>query len=96
MKDKFLLFRGTKTSVNIDNVEERKIHDHFNFVTQKLEKLHKNVMWNMYIGRSYLDKVSNQNFAKNFANRSRQEWEAEATTYSFGSRASLEFCKAPL
>lgn len=46
--------------MNIDNVEERKIHDHFNFVTQKLEKLHKNVMWNMYIGRSYLDKVSEQ------------------------------------
>ena len=53
--------------MNIDNVEERKIHDHFNFVTQKLEKLHKNVMWNMYIGRSYLDKVSNQKFVKNFA-----------------------------
>ena len=53
--------------MNIDNVEERKIHDHFNFVTQKLEKLHKNVMWNMYIGRSYLDKVSHQKFVKNFA-----------------------------
>ena len=50
--------------MNIDNVEERKIHDHFNFVTQKLEKLHKNVMWNLYIGRSYLDKVSQQKFAK--------------------------------
>ena len=66
------IFRGTKTSVNIDNVEERKIHDHFNFVTQKLEKLHKNVMWNMYIGRSYLDKVSNQKFA----------WGGRATTYN--------------
>ena len=54
----YFVIRGTKTSVNIDNVEERKIHDHFNFVTTKLEKLHKNLMWNMFIGRSYLDKVS--------------------------------------
>ena len=49
--------RGTKTSINIDNMEERKIQEHFNFVTAKLEKLHKNLMWNMFIGRSYLDKI---------------------------------------
>lgn len=52
------MFRGTKTSVNIDNVEERKVHDHFNSVTSRLEKLHKSLMWNMFIGRSFLDKVS--------------------------------------
>ena len=51
------MFRGTKTSVNIDNVEERKVHDHFNSVTSRLEKLHKSLMWNMFIGRSFLDKV---------------------------------------
>ena len=50
--------RGTKTSINIDHIEEKKIQEHFNFVTTKLEKLHKNLMWNMFIGRSYLDKVS--------------------------------------
>ena len=50
--------RGTKTSVNIDNVEERKIQEHCNYVTAKLEKLHKNIMWNIYVGRSYLDKVA--------------------------------------
>ena len=53
----FLIFSGAKTSVNIDNVEEKKIHEHFDFVTTKLEKLHKNLMWNMFVGRSYLDKV---------------------------------------
>ena len=52
-----MMFRGTKTSVNIDNMEERKVHDHFNLVTSKLEKLHKSLMWNMFIGRSFLDKV---------------------------------------
>ena len=36
--------------MNIDNVEERKIHEHFNFVTNKLEKLHKSLMWNLFIG----------------------------------------------
>jgi len=52
-----LFNRGAKTSVNIDNVEEKKIHEHFDFVTTKLEKLHKNLMWNMFVGRSYLDKI---------------------------------------
>ena len=51
-----MICRGTKTSINIDHMEERKIQDHFNFVIAKLEKLHKNLMWNMFIGRSYLDK----------------------------------------
>ena len=27
-------------------------------MTAKLEKLHKNIMWNIYVGRSYLDKVA--------------------------------------
>ena len=53
----FLIFSGAKTSVNIDNVEEKKIHEHFDFVTTKLEKLHKNLKWNMFVGRSYLDNV---------------------------------------
>ena len=46
--------RGNKTSINVDNVEEKKIHEHYEFVTTKLQKLHKSVMWNMYIGRSFL------------------------------------------
>ena len=81
--------------MNIDNVEERKIHDHFNFVTQKLEKLHKNVMWNMYIGRSYLDKVSNQKFEKSLQ-KPQLLWLSEATTCNFGNWAYLVFCKALL
>ena len=39
-------------------MEERKIQEHCNYVTAKLEKLHKNIMWNIYVGRSYLDKVA--------------------------------------
>ena len=43
--------------MNIDNVEERKIHEHFNFVTNKLEKLHKSLMWNLFIGTYYVHAV---------------------------------------
>ena len=28
--------RGNKTGIHIDNVEEKKIHEHFEFVTSKL------------------------------------------------------------
>jgi hypothetical protein len=48
--------RGHKTNINIDKVEEGKICEHFEFVTTKLQKLHKGVMWNMFIGRSFLEK----------------------------------------
>jgi len=49
--------RGNKTNINIDKVEEKKIHEHFDFVTAKLQKLHKSVMWNMFIGRSFLENI---------------------------------------
>jgi len=49
--------RGNKTSINVDNVEEKKIQEHFDFVITKLQKLHKSVMWNMFIGRSFLEKA---------------------------------------
>ena len=48
--------RGNKTNINIDCTEEKKIHEHFEFVIKKLQKMHKSVMWNMYIGRSFLKK----------------------------------------
>ena len=49
--------RDSKTSVQVDNVEEKKIQEHFDFVASRLQKLHKNVMWNMYVGRSFLEKI---------------------------------------
>ena len=36
--------RSNKTSIHVDNVEEKKIQEHFHFVTTKLQKLHKSVM----------------------------------------------------
>ena len=38
-------------------MEEKKIQEHFDFVASRLQKLHKNVMWNMYVGRSFLDNI---------------------------------------
>ena len=49
--------RDSKTSVQVDNVEEKKVQEHFDFVASRLQKLHKNVMWNMYVGRSFLEKI---------------------------------------
>jgi len=49
--------RGSKTGINVDNVEEKKIKEHFDYVTTKLQKLHKSIMWNMFIGRSFLEKI---------------------------------------
>ena len=49
--------RDSKTSVQVDNVREKKFQEHFNFVASRLQKLHKNVMWSMYVGRSFLDNI---------------------------------------
>jgi len=60
--------RGNKTNINVDNVEEKKIQEHFDFVTTKLQKLHKSVMWNMFIGRSFLEKIEPDNRAQEEVN----------------------------
>ena len=69
------LARENKSRIYIDAVEEKKIHKHFDFVTTKLQKLHKSVMWNMFIGYSALGKRKTINKAleeddiDNLANR---------------------------
>ena len=61
--------------ISIDAVEEKKIHEHFDFVATKLQKLHKSVMWNMFIGCSAVEKRKTVNKAleevdfDNLANR---------------------------
>ena len=32
--------RDSKTSVQVDNVEEKKVQEHFDFVASRLQKLH--------------------------------------------------------
>ena len=49
--------RDSKTSVQVDNVREKKFQEHFNFMASRLQKLHKNMMWSMYVGRSFLDNI---------------------------------------
>jgi len=49
--------RGSKTGIQVDNGEEKKIQEHFDFVASRLQKLHKSVMWNMYVGRSFLERI---------------------------------------
>ena len=38
-------------------MREKKFQEHFNFVASRLQKLHKNMMWSMYVGRSFLDNI---------------------------------------
>ena len=48
---------ASKSSINIDSGEARKIQEHFDAVTARLQKAHKSVIWNMYIGRSFIEKM---------------------------------------
>jgi len=48
--------KGNKTSIHIDNTEAKKITDHFDDVTARLQRLHKSVIWSMFVGRSFIDK----------------------------------------
>ena len=86
--------RGNKTGINVDNVEEKKIQEHFDFVTTKLQKLHKSVMWNMFIGRSFLEKTEPVNRAQeevNIDNSANSEFDINnAKTWSRDCIAHIE------
>ena len=56
--------RGNKPAIHVENVEEKKIHEHYEFVITKLQKLHKSIMWNMFVGRSFLEKNEPTNKAQ--------------------------------
>merc|ERR1719322_127695 len=45
---------GEKFHLNI--IEERKLQDHVENVISSLERYHKNIMWNLYIGKTPITK----------------------------------------
>ena len=50
----------TNTFIQLDEDEAKKVQSHGDAVVKKLQKIHKSVIWNFLIGRSFVDKVSGQ------------------------------------
>ena len=52
------LVRGkTTTFVNLDEDEARKVQAHGDHVLKKVQKIHKSVVWNLFVGRSFVDRI---------------------------------------
>ena len=48
----------TNTFIQLDEDEAKKVQNHGDAVLKKLQKIHKSVVWNFVIGRSFVDKMS--------------------------------------
>jgi hypothetical protein len=54
----FQVVRGkTNTFIQLDEDEAKKVQSHGDTVLRKLQKVHKSVIWNFVIGRSFVDKI---------------------------------------
>ncbi|TRY71101.1 hypothetical protein TCAL_15030 [Tigriopus californicus] len=47
----------TNTFIHLDEDEAKKVRKHGDEVLKKLQKIHKSVIWNFLIGRSFVDKI---------------------------------------
>ena len=47
----------TTTFIQLDEDEARKVQQHGDAVVRKLQKIHKTALWNVFVGRSYADRI---------------------------------------
>jgi hypothetical protein len=47
----------TTTFIHLDEDEAKKVQNHGDVVLKKLQRIHKNVIWNVMVGRSFVDKI---------------------------------------
>ncbi len=53
------MVRGkSNTFIQLDEDEAKKVQNHGDAVLKKLQKIHKSVVWNLMVGRSFVDKGS--------------------------------------
>jgi hypothetical protein len=46
------------TSIQLEEDEAKKVRQHADQVIKKLQKIHKSVIWNLFVGRSAVEKIS--------------------------------------
>ena len=55
----FQVVRGkTNTFIQLEEDEARKVQSHGDAVLKKLQKIHRSVIWNFMVGRSFVDKLT--------------------------------------
>ena len=47
----------TTTFIHLDEDEAKKVQTHGDLVLKKLQRIHKSVVWNVLVGRSFVDKI---------------------------------------
>ena len=47
----------TTTFIHLDEEEAKKVQQHADFVLKKLQRIHKSVIWNFMVGRSYVEQI---------------------------------------
>ena len=47
----------TTTFIHLEEDEAKKVQNHGDLVLKKLQRIHKSVIWNLLIGRSFVDKI---------------------------------------
>lgn len=47
----------TTTFIHLEEDEAKKVQNHGDLVLKKLQKIHKSVIWNLLVGRSFVDRI---------------------------------------
>lgn len=81
----------------MDEDEAKKVQIHGDYVIKKLQKIHKSVIWNCMVGRSFADKIQRGKSGSEEVNIDHDEnSEFEPTNPKTWSNDSLEFIESLL
>lgn len=87
----------TTTFIHLDEDEAKKVQSHGDLVLKKLQRIHKSVVWNVLVGRSFVDKIPKGKEKNDEVNLNRDEnCEFDPNNPRTWSDESLDFIKSVL
>lgn len=87
----------TTTFIHLDEDEAKKVQQHGDMVLKKLQRIHKSVIWNFVVGRSFVDKIQKAKQGAEEINIDHDEnLEFDANNPKTWSDESVDFVKSIL
>lgn len=87
----------TTTFIHLDEDEAKKVQTHGDCVLKKLQRIHKSVLWNVLVGRSFIDRIPKGKEKNEEINLNRDEnLEFDPNNPRTWSDESLDFIKSVL
>ena len=87
----------TTTFIHLDEDEAKKVQSHGDLVLKKLQRIHKSVVWNVLVGRSFVDKIPKGKEKNDEVNLNRDEnCDFDPNNPRTWSDESLDFIKSVL